>query len=143
MGTPVPRNRQRPRLAYRGVAELGVAGGVAFWAANFATSLSPIAAQYRVALSISYTPMLLESLIGGAIIGCCVSYFLLRFFDRIRIESPVLKSVILSCVALVIIEALFTLFDFSYPLVDLLMGVGLNIPRFLTMGLASAISSIG
>lgn len=50
---------------------LAIAGGLAFWLANFAISRSPIAAEYRAALSISYFPMLLESLIGGLIIGFC------------------------------------------------------------------------
>jgi len=70
---------------WRKTSVLGMAGGVAFWIANFAISRTPIAAEYRAALSISYYPMLLESLIGGLIIGFCVSYFLLRFFDKIRL----------------------------------------------------------
>ena len=40
--------------------QLTFGGGVAFWAANFAISRTPIAAEYRAALSISYFPMLLE-----------------------------------------------------------------------------------
>ena len=60
---------------------LSVAGGLGFWVANFAISLTPIAAEYRAALSISYFPMLLEALIGGLVIGFCVSYSLLRLFD--------------------------------------------------------------
>ncbi len=62
---------------------LTLVGGLAFWLANFAISRTPIAAEYRAAMSISYYPMLLESLIGGLIIGLWVSYPLLRFFDRI------------------------------------------------------------
>ena len=47
---------------------LAVAGGLGFWVANFAISLTPIAAEYRAALSISYYPMLFEALIGGLVI---------------------------------------------------------------------------
>ena len=79
---------------------LTIGGGVAFWAANFAISRTPIAAEYRAALSISYLPMIFESLIAGLIIGCCVSYCLVRFIDKIPIKNPILKSVILSFVAL-------------------------------------------
>ena len=82
---------------------LAIAGGLAFWVANFAISLTPIAAEYRAALSISYFPMLLESLLGGLIIGFCVSYFLLRFFDKIPTKNPILKSVILSFSVLIIV----------------------------------------
>ena len=85
---------------------LAVAGGLAFWLANFAISRTPIAAEYRAALSISYFPMLLESLLGGLIIGFCVSYFLLRFFDKIPTQNPILKSVILSFIVLIMVTIL-------------------------------------
>jgi hypothetical protein len=85
---------------------LAIAGGLGFWAANFAISLTPIAAEYRAALSIPYRPMLLESLLGGLIIGFCVSYFLLRFFDKIPTKNPILKSVILSFIVLIIVTML-------------------------------------
>jgi hypothetical protein len=71
---------------------LTLVGGLAFWLANFAISRTAIAAEYRAAMSISYYPMLLESLVGGLIIGLWVSYTLLRFFDRIPTKHPVLKS---------------------------------------------------
>ena len=83
-----------------------LAGGLGFWAANFVISLTPIAAEYRTALSIPYIPMLLASLLGGLIIGFCVSYFLLRFFDRIPTRNPILKSVLLSLVVLIIVTIL-------------------------------------
>ena len=85
---------------------LAVAGGLGFWAANFAISLTPVAAEYRAALSIPYLPMLLASLLGGLIIGFGVSYFLLRFFDRIPTKNPTSKSVILSIIALIIVTIL-------------------------------------
>jgi hypothetical protein len=85
---------------------LAIAGGLAFWLANFAISLTPIAAEYRAALSISYYPMLLEALLGGLIIGFGVSYFLLRFFDKLPTRSPILKSVTLSCIILICVTIL-------------------------------------
>ena len=89
--------------------KLTVAGGVAFWITDFAISLSPIASEYMAAFSISYLPLaLVEALVGGLIIGCFVSYFLLRFFEKIPTKNPILKSVILSFTAIVIIEALST-----------------------------------
>jgi hypothetical protein len=85
----------RSKEIWRKALVLAIAGGLGFWVANFAISRTPIAAEYRAALSISYLPMLLESLLGGLIIGFCVSYFMLRFFDRIPTRNPVLKSLIL------------------------------------------------
>ena len=57
-------SQTRPGL-YKHLPRLALAGGVAFWATTFATSLLPIAAEYRAALSISYLPMVLvKSLVG-------------------------------------------------------------------------------
>ena len=98
--------RETSNEVYKKLFKLTIAGGVAFWAANFAISLTPIAAEYRAALSISYLPMIVESLIGGLIIGFFVSYFLLRFFDRIPTKNPILKSVILSFIVLIIVTIL-------------------------------------
>jgi NhaP-type Na+/H+ or K+/H+ antiporter len=50
--------------------------------------------------------MLLEALIGGLIIGFCVSYSLLRLFDKLPTKSPILKSIIISFIALIIVTAL-------------------------------------
>lgn len=115
--------------------KLAIAGAVAFWVANFAISLTPIAAEYRAALSISYFPMLVEALLGGLIIGFCVSYFLLRFFDMIPIRNPVMKSVILTFAALGIIEAFTIFINLSHASVYLLIGAGMNVPRFLALGI--------
>ncbi len=88
---------------WRKALGLAMAGGLGFWVTNFAISLTPIAAEYRAAFSISYLPMLLAALIGGLMIGFGVSYVLLRFFDKLPTKKPILKSVILSLIALIII----------------------------------------
>jgi len=120
---------------YKELYKLTVAGGVAFWVADFAISLSPIASEYRAAFSISYLPMaLVEALVGGLIIGCCVSYSLLRFFDKIPTKTPIPKALILSFVALVIIEGLSTPINPSNASVYLLIDTGMNVPRFLVLG---------
>jgi hypothetical protein len=93
----------RSKVIWRNVLILAVAGGLAFWLANFAISRTPIAAEYRAALSISYFPMLLEALLAGLVIGFCVSYFLLRFFDKIPTRDPISKSVILTFIVLIIV----------------------------------------
>jgi len=60
---------------------LAFAGGLAFWVTTIAISLLPIAAEYRAAKSISdIQTVWVGGLIIGLIIGCLVSYFLLRFF---------------------------------------------------------------
>jgi NhaP-type Na+/H+ and K+/H+ antiporter len=126
----------RSKEIWRNTLKLAIAGGVAFWVANFAISLTPVAAEYRAALSISYLPMLLEALLGGLIIGFCISYFLHRFYDRIPSEKPMLKSVILSFAALSIIEAFSIFVNPGNASVYLLIGAGMNVPRFLALGLA-------
>ena len=97
------------KVIWREVLVLAIAGGFGFWVANFAISLTPIAAAYRAALSIAYVPMLLEALLGGLIIGFCVSYCLLRYFDQLPTKNRVLKSIILSFIALLIVTLLIEL----------------------------------
>ena len=85
--------------------------------------------------------MIVESLIGGLIIGFFVSYFLLRFFDKIPTKNPILKSGILSFIALVIAIILidvprsYLLLGPSDALHVFLIGAVGNIPRFLILGI--------
>ncbi len=129
----------RSKLNWRNVFVLAVVGGSAFWLANFAISRTPIAAEYRAALSISYFPMLLEALLGGLIIGFCVSYFLLRFFDKIPTKDPILKSVILSFIVLIIVTILVEvpaklLTPTNDALRYFLIGTIINVIRILALG---------
>jgi hypothetical protein len=78
---------------------------------------------------------LVEALVGGLMIGCCVSYFLLRFFDRIPTKKPIVKALILSFVAMVMIEVLSTLVNPNNASVYLLIDTGMNVPRFLALGI--------
>jgi NhaP-type Na+/H+ or K+/H+ antiporter len=127
------------RGLWRKALVLTVAGGLGFWVTNFAISRTPIAAEYRVALSISYLPMLLESLVGGLIVGFCVSYPLLRFFHKIPTKTPILKSVVLSSIVLVIatilLQAPASAFTTRDDLRYFLIGTMFNVLRILALGL--------
>ena len=128
--------QQRSHEFYKKLFKLTGAGGAAFWITDFVFSVSPIAAEYNAAFSISYLPMaLVEALVGGLIIGFCVSYFLLRFFDKLPTKNPILKALILSFVAMVIIEVLSTLVNPNNASVYLLIDTGMNVPRFLALGI--------
>jgi len=95
--------RQTSDKFYKRLLKLTIGGGVTFWATTIAFSLLPIAGEFRAEVSISYVQVVLvQSLIFGLIIEFLVSYFLLRFFDKIPSKNPILKSEILSLVALVI-----------------------------------------
>ena len=123
----------------RKVFVLAIAGGLAFWLANFAISRTPIAAEYRAALSISYYAMLLEALLGGLMIGFCVSNFLLRFFEKIPTQDPISKSVILTFIVLIIVTILIG-GPSSFPATGnvlryFLMGTIFNLLRFLALGI--------
>jgi len=120
---------------------LTIGGGVVFWAITIATSLLPIAAEYRAAYSNwSMQTVWVASLPMGMIIGCCVSYFLLRHFDRIPTESPISKSVALSFVGLVIatilIDVPMSLHGPSDALNYFLIGITFNVARFFSLGVA-------
>jgi len=112
------------------------AGSAAFWIIDFVISVSPIAAEYKAAFSISSLPVaLVEAFAGGVVIALCVSLFLLRFFDRIPGKKPIFKALILSFFIMVIIEVLSALGNPAHASVYLLLDTGMNTPRFLALGL--------
>jgi hypothetical protein len=115
-------------------------GGLAFWLSNFAISRTAIAAEYRAAMSISYNPMLMESLIGGLIIGLWVSFFLLRFYNRTPGKHPVVKSVLLSSLVLVIVTITVggpsSFFATSDLLRYFIIGTVFNVIRITALGIA-------
>ena len=131
---------QTPDRFYKQLFKLAIAGTLAFWVTTFVISLLPFAADYRSAFSISYIPMILfEYPFGGLVIGCFVSFILLRFFEKIPTKNPLLKSEILSFVALVI--AIIIINGAANYLVDdsssyFLIGAVMNVPRFLILGIA-------
>ena len=128
--------RQKSPAFSKKLIKLTVAGGAAFWIVDFAMSLSPIAAEYMAAFSISSLPLaLVEALVGGLIIACFVSYFLLRFLNKIPTKNPILKALILSFVAVVVIEVLSTFGNLSNAYVYLLIDTVMNIPRILALGI--------
>ena len=121
---------------YKKLFKLTGAGCAAFWITDFVLSVSPIAAKYKAAFSISSLPLaLVQALVGGLIIACCVSFFLLHFFDRIPGKKPITKALILGLGAMILIEILSTLGDPSHAFVYLLLDTGMNLPRFLALGL--------
>jgi hypothetical protein len=119
---------------------LSLVGGLVFWLANLAISRTAIAAEYRDAMSISYYPMLLESLIGGLIIGLWVAYPLLRFYDRISVKDPILKSALLSSLVLVILTAVLggpsSFFATNNVFRYFIIGTVFNVIRITALSLA-------
>ena len=119
---------------------LTIGGGVVFWVTTIAISLLPIAAEYRSAFSkANIQTVWVASLPAGLIIGCCVSYSLLRFFDKIPTKNPILKPVIISLIALVIITIL-NLVPHSYlgqrdVMQYFFIGIMLDAPRVLFVGI--------
>ena len=133
--------RQRPYEFYRKLRILTVAGGFAFWVTTVITSLLPIAADYRAAFSNwSIQTVWIGSLFAGSIAGFCVSYTLLRFFERIPAKNPILKSVILSSLSLAIAIILIDIPMISHEPCGALryffIGAAFDAVRFLLLGLA-------
>lgn len=115
---------------------LAAAGGAAFWITDFVMAVSPIASAYKAAFSISSLPVaLVEALAGGLVIAFCVSFVLLRFFDRIPGKNSIHKALILSFSAMAIIEVLSALANPAHASIYLLLDTGMNVPRFLALGL--------
>jgi len=132
-----------PTILSKKLFKLTIAGGLVFWATTIATSLFPIAAEYRAAYSNwSMQTVWVTSLFMGMIIGYCVSYFLLRYFDKIPSKNPILKSVMISSIALIIAvividvpQSFFGMRNSFDALYYFLIGVLFNIARFLLLGI--------
>ena len=91
-------------------------------------------------MSISYYPMLLESLIGGLTIGLWVSFSLVRFYDRIPTKDPIQKSILLSSFALVIVTIILggpsSFFATNNVLRYFIIGTAFNVIRITALGIA-------
>ena len=122
---------------WRKIVVLAVVGGLVFWAISIATSLIPIATDYRAGRWSAET-VWAGSLPTGLIIGFLISFFLFRFFNKIPTKNPILKSVILSIIALVfgtiLLEAPAS-FGTNNAFYYFLFGTMLNVPRFLFVGI--------
>jgi len=122
------------------LSKLTIGGGVVFWVTTIVTSLLPIAAEYRTVFSkANIQTVWVASLPAGLIMGCCISYSLLRYFDKIPTKNPILKSVIISLIALVIATILIlvpqSFLGQSDVLHYFLIGIMLDVPRFLFLGI--------
>jgi len=134
--------KEGPAIPSRKLFKLTIGGGMVFWATSIATSLLPIAAEYRAAYSDwSIQTVWVVSLPMGMIIGYCVSYLLLRYFDKIPSKNPMLKSGILSFIALILAvilidvpQSIFGISNSSAALYYFLIGVLFNGARFLLLG---------
>jgi NhaP-type Na+/H+ or K+/H+ antiporter len=82
--------------------------------------------------------VLVGSSLAGLAIGCLVSYLLIRLFDKVPTENPILKAEILSVVALGIGMVLAGVgasrLESNDALRYFLIGALLNVPRFLILG---------
>lgn len=76
----------------------------------------------------------------GTFIGCCVSYSLLRFQERVPASNPIRKAVRLSAIALTIALILIDIPMFFRDSGDdvryLLIGMLFNTIRFIFLGIA-------
>jgi len=133
-------NKKTGRMGgFLNLSKLTIGGGVVFWVTTIAISLLPLAAEYRSAFSkASIQTVWVASLPAGLIIGCCVSYSLLRLLDKIPTKNSIPKSVIISLIALVIATILNLLprsvLGQSDVLHYFLIGIVLDAPRFLLLG---------
>ena len=79
-----------------------------------------------------------DTLLAGIIISGYVSYFLLRFFDKIPTKNPIVKAVILGFFPYVIVLILLGVATSLLEVDGLnvfLIGTTLNVPRFLFLGI--------
>lgn len=105
IGVPSPGQRSlKPTVRTSGGWRApALAGAAAFWLANLAISVTPVAAAYRSAVGIAYVPMLLEAAAGGLVLGGAVAFPLVHYPAKIPGAGPLTKAVLLGAVALVVL----------------------------------------
>lgn len=86
-----------------GWAAPAAAGAAAFWLANLAISATPVAADYRAALSIGYGPMLVESAVGGLVLAVALALVLVRHPSNIPGSGPLRKALVLGAAAILVV----------------------------------------
>jgi hypothetical protein len=131
-----------PTILSKKLLILTIGGGAAFWVITIATSLLPIAAEYRAAFSNwSIQTVWVASLLVGMMIGCCVSCSLLRLINEHPTKNPILASTLQSfgllIIAIILIDVprSFLLPGPSDALYYFLIGVMFNAARFFFLGL--------
>lgn len=122
--------------SWRAATLMTLAGGLAFWTANCAISLTPLAAAYRAAFSIPYWPMTAAALVGGLTLAGGVSGLLLRFQARLPGGRPIFKAMFLTFLFMGVIEAFSIVVAAGHLSIYHLIGAGMNVPRFLALGAA-------
>jgi hypothetical protein len=118
-----------------------LAGATAFWMANLAISLTPIAADFRAAASIAYAPMLVEAAVGGIVVAGAVAFVLARFADHLPGHGPLGQALVLTAAALVLLTVAVAVparlrSDVADPGHWLLVETLIDAIRFLALGVA-------
>ena len=121
---------------------LTLTGGIAFWVTSIVTSLLPIAAEYRAALSNwSAQTVWIASLFAGLLIGGCVSCTFLQHYGKIPAKGPLTKAMLVSFCALIVftivIDVPMSLQGHSNSLHCFFIGFTFNAARFLLLGAAT------
>ncbi len=122
---------------------LTMGGGLVFWAVTVATSLLPIAAEYRAAYSNAKVQTVwVASLFVGLLTAFVVSYFVLRSLNRAPTKNAILESAELGSIALAAAAVLidvpmgFHQRGQSGALYYFVVGAMFDAARFLFLGLA-------
>ncbi|MGB8019695.1 MAG: hypothetical protein WCF04_00540 [Candidatus Nanopelagicales bacterium] len=103
--------------------------------------MTPIAAAYRSALSITYVPMLVEAAVGGLVIASAVTLVLVRYPERVPGTGPLSRALWLSAAALVFLTVFVEvpsklLSGVPNPGYWLLVATVFNVIRVLALGVA-------
>lgn len=135
---PGTRGPRPTKAAGTGWGVPALAGAAAFWSANLVLSLTPIAGEYRSAMSIPYVPMLVEATAGGLLVSEGLSLVLVRYPHRVPGAGQVRKALLLGVGALVLLTVLVEVpsklrSDVADPAHWVLVAVVFNAVRILAL----------
>ncbi|HQR26938.1 MAG TPA: hypothetical protein PLP61_07865 [Nocardioides sp.] len=121
-----------------------LAGAVTFWLVNLLISLTPIAADYRSAMSIPYRQMLVEAAVGGLLVASAVAYPLLRHPGKVPGRDVLTKGLVLGTGVLALLTVLVEVpsklrADVADPGHWLVVATAFNALRVLALAIATAL----
>lgn len=121
-----------------------LAGAVTFWLVNLLISLTPIAGDYRSAMSIPYREMLVEAAVGGLVVASAVAYLLLRHPDKVPGRDLPTKGLVLGTGVLALLTVLVEVpsklhADVVDPGHWLIVATAFNAIRVLALAIATAL----
>lgn len=130
------RNFSLSYSSIRGSYKVIIVGIIALIAARIVQGLVwPLPAELSSQTSTSLAQYLGDVIIGGMFWGFLISYYFVRYSYKIPLASPVYRSLVITFLAVLIVDGLATLFHLNHAAGYFLWDLLYSIPRYFAFGI--------